>query len=212
MLSFAKKAHLFWLYGWAVSRFKEGNFKEAVQLLDQYLQHRPQDGLAIFNRGVAKFDLGQLEAALEDFQAAAQCQDDPFEAHLNMGDTLFRLGRLTEAASALETALAWHPQKEHRWPPQWTLSLKLADIYLGLQDFHKASDCLSDIPLENMDAKLWLKLAWVYRKIGDHESAAACDQNAIIFEEGMKQQTEQYVTLIESLMNENIQTGTEART
>ena len=60
-----------------------GKYESAVEALNQYLDAYPRDAEALFQRGMAYFNLGNFNLAKDDFQAAISY--DPFDFDSQLG-------------------------------------------------------------------------------------------------------------------------------
>ena len=62
-----------------------------MQVFDQMVQLKPNLAEAYYNRGVALKKLGQLEAAMDNYNQAIQLKPDFTEAYSNRGNVLLSL-------------------------------------------------------------------------------------------------------------------------
>ncbi|NJK85637.1 MAG: hypothetical protein HC906_06400 [Bacteroidales bacterium] len=58
------------IWSMSIEDLKQGNFHGAITYLNEYLKMVPTEPGAYFNRGMAKFNLGDIQGACEDFSHA----------------------------------------------------------------------------------------------------------------------------------------------
>lgn len=87
---------------------QSGNSAAAVQQFDAALQINPGKVNSLLGRGMAKFNEGDLSAALQDFTRASQMKGSP-TAYFWMGRILEEQGNIGEAAVAYRHALQVAP-------------------------------------------------------------------------------------------------------
>lgn len=102
-----------------------GNYTQAVNDLDKYLDRNPNNAEALFSKGLALTMQGQDDAAIKVFAALARDYPELPEPYNNLAVLYARAGRYEEARDALEAALVNHPS----FP---TAHENLGDIYAAL--------------------------------------------------------------------------------
>ncbi|MDM0002756.1 tetratricopeptide repeat protein [Variovorax sp. J22P240] len=76
---------------------EKGECKEAVRVLAQGIQHRPEEPLLHFNRAVALEDLHRFPEALVSYDRALQLDPELADAHFNAGRLYDELGHRQRA-------------------------------------------------------------------------------------------------------------------
>ncbi|MDM0078495.1 tetratricopeptide repeat protein [Variovorax sp. J2P1-59] len=76
---------------------EKGECKEAVRVLAQGIEHRPEEPLLHFNRAVALEDLHRFPEALASYDRALQLDPDLADAHFNAGRLYDELGHRQRA-------------------------------------------------------------------------------------------------------------------
>ncbi len=92
---------------------KNGQYAQALQLLDQALQLRPQFYEAHNNRGAILQRLGQLEEAQAAYNTALAIHPDYAVAHHNLGNALQHRGDLVAAVACYQRALSLGLDSQH---------------------------------------------------------------------------------------------------
>ncbi len=90
----------------AIALTNAGYYREARDDNSHVLALDPEHVQALNNRGYANFFLGELEAAVADYDRALSLDPKYARAHFNRGDALFALGRGQVACSAWRQAAA----------------------------------------------------------------------------------------------------------
>ncbi len=86
-----------------------GQSAEAVRLLSELIARRPNGLEALVYRGETLEDLGQLDAAIEDFRVASALAPDDFYWIYQLGDLYLRHGREEQAAAQFRRAVDLAP-------------------------------------------------------------------------------------------------------
>jgi tetratricopeptide (TPR) repeat protein len=115
--------------------------------------------------GLSLMDNGLFEQAVDAFQKAVEIEPDFGDAWFTMGVLLVQLGRNEDAIPALEQSVALIPDDP-------SVSVTLADAYLGAKQYGKA-ERMAAIGLEQdiCNDKHWFTLASAKLAKGDYEGA-----------------------------------------
>ncbi len=99
------------LHGRAVMHHLAGEQDQAIELCDEILAHAPGHIDAWITRAFAARELGNLEAALDGFRRAVQIE--PRSGLIScVGGVLFQQGRIDEALSHMDQAIAIDPEND----------------------------------------------------------------------------------------------------
>jgi hypothetical protein len=90
-----------------------GDYAGAIGKLQEALSHDPQDGKAHGLLGVCQARLGDLNAALQSLNTAAELQPTDPAAHYNLANALFQANRLEDAKAQAQQTLALNPEHEN---------------------------------------------------------------------------------------------------
>ncbi len=89
---------------------EDGNFTEALQVIDRAILAEPDDVNAHFNRGVVLERTGDLESAILAYERALAIEPDYLPALLNRGAALTVAGRFREAVENNQRLVSLAPQ------------------------------------------------------------------------------------------------------
>lgn len=87
----------------------KSDWKAAEAKLDTWLAAHPTDARALFDAGYVADALNRLEAAAGFYRRAVEANPQSFEAHVELGLLLARMGKLTEAHPVLVAATQLDP-------------------------------------------------------------------------------------------------------
>ena len=111
--------------------FEVGNYKLAVEFLDNALKVKPEWEKALFVRGKAHIELGNYFEALDDFNWITKMNSHNAEYLYYKGRTEWRLRRTKMAIADLEQALVYDPN-------HFEAHQTLGDLFLELKLYAKA--------------------------------------------------------------------------
>lgn len=103
----------------------QGQYEQALSVLDAHLQQSPQDAEARFTRGLVLVKLGREDDALKTFSNLTRDYPQLPEPYNNLAVLYAQRGDYEKARDALEAALATHPSYA-------TAHENLGDIYAAL--------------------------------------------------------------------------------
>lgn len=91
--------------------YSEGDYDKALALYWEALEENPDSPAIRFNLGDAQFKKEEMEDATDSFSRALQTQDPRIKsrAQYNLGNSLYRQGKLQESLSAYREALKAAP-------------------------------------------------------------------------------------------------------
>ena len=96
----------------AVQRL-QGNLSEALPDYDRAVDLSPGNAVLLFDRGQLQVELGNLEAAISDFNAVLRTPTSlelQMEAHTHRGKIMIDLGRMKEALADYDAAVKLQPE------------------------------------------------------------------------------------------------------
>ena len=91
--------------------FSEGDYDKALELYREALEEDPDSPVIRFNLGDAHFKKEEMQDATDSFSQAMQSEDPEItsRAQYNLGNSLYRQGKLQESLSAYREALKLAP-------------------------------------------------------------------------------------------------------
>jgi Flp pilus assembly protein TadD len=98
---------------YAVSLLNEGRHAEAIPFLRLLLSARPDDGVVLYNLGLAESDQGDLDAAVRHLTRATEIDPNDANALIGLGVVQRRVGDTDAAARSLERAVEVEPRNGH---------------------------------------------------------------------------------------------------
>lgn len=95
--------------------FKIGRYDEALAVVDETLEAKPESPTEWSNRGFVLSALGRYEEALEALDKSLALNPDSTEVLTSRGIVFFRTGQPEKALEAFEAALAVEPKSASDW-------------------------------------------------------------------------------------------------
>ena len=117
------------------AKLEEGDFAEAVRLLEILRRHQPNDDVVLYNLGVALSDSGQFDKAEQHLRHAVEVAAENINARVALGVALFRQERYVDAIVVLREAVALEPTNP--WAQR-----NLGGCFLKLGQLAEAEECL----------------------------------------------------------------------
>jgi Flp pilus assembly protein TadD len=112
---------------------KEQEYAEYIEAMTRNVAEDRTDYVSLNNRGVAYFEMGKPELALQDLRAACKLACQEAAPFLNLSDVLKRTGDLREALDAATEAIRIQPNESSCY-------FVRADIYRQLGDNARARE------------------------------------------------------------------------
>jgi choline-sulfatase len=97
------------LEGLAKIRFRQGRLADAAGLLERAAPLTRDPGARWAEAGLARMELGETLAAIDDLEHARGLQGDAFRRHVELGVLYLAAGRLEDARAALDRVPPGHP-------------------------------------------------------------------------------------------------------
>lgn len=92
--------------------FEMDDFEPVIKYYDEKIEADPNDDVAYFKRGLAKYWTPNFEAAIEDFNKAIELNNYYWEAFLWKGFAKFYLESIDDAIDSLTVAIRYAKDKE----------------------------------------------------------------------------------------------------
>ena len=160
----------------AMSLFKEGKYKEAIDAFSSVLETEPDNADVYNNMGVAYSCVGDTERAEKAYIRAIELDPELAQAYINLSDLYYKAGDLASAVGTLQRG-------SYELEDNLAIAHLLARVYIEDQRWDDAIEELErvlDGEPENYDA--YYDLGHVYFELGDYESAIDNFENVMAYE------------------------------
>jgi tetratricopeptide (TPR) repeat protein len=138
---------------------------EADALLDKVLAVRPNDKAAHLARGMAKYNLGELDVAVAHLNASLGQGKADGEAYYHLGLVAKQRGDLSAAAAQMESAITANPEK-------FEVYSSLGQLYAQIGKLEQARALLEKaVTILPEDTQSHYQLASVYRRLSMPDKA-----------------------------------------
>ncbi|MDJ0508816.1 MAG: tetratricopeptide repeat protein [Crocosphaera sp.] len=94
---------------------KQGNYQQAISLLDQLIARCPDSAIDYNNRGLMYLKIGNYKRAMSDFNRAIAVNPRLDRAYNNRGNCYAKQGNLSKALENYEQALDINPYNQKVW-------------------------------------------------------------------------------------------------
>lgn len=121
----------------ALSALERGNLDHGVAILQKLREQRSNEPVILYNLGMAYSDMGLLAKAIETLKECVEYRGEPND-YTALGVAYFRNKQLTEARSALETALEEDPQNFHALRNFGVILAREGDLDAAISKFQDA--------------------------------------------------------------------------
>lgn len=144
----------------------EGKRDEAERIIEEKSRVNPKSAQDYFDRGLALWRKGSLEAALGDFQECVNLVPDDYEANLRLGYTLSNLGRDEEALRVFEKVIELRADDPEGYRSR-------AQALFGLKRYEEALAYNEELLLRFPSLRGYWELgrAWALNQLGRHTEA-----------------------------------------
>ena len=124
----------------AIAEAKDGRFSQAVQDCDKFIALSPGKGLSevLTVRGFAKFKLGKVRDAMENFEAAIKYAPKDGSVYANVAQCHYLLHDYAGTIALCDQALHWSPRHVGALILRGRCRAQSADYKKALADFNKA--------------------------------------------------------------------------
>lgn len=122
----------------------EGEYGNAIDIIDEVIREEEYRASAYFYRGYAKQMSGRLEDAVEDYSRAIELRDDYLEAYNNRGNVKMRLGQLEDAIEDHTEAINIAPEDHEVYYNRGAAKERLSKYEDAIEDYTNALDIKPD--------------------------------------------------------------------
>ena len=147
-----------------ITSYRMGQLDRAVDLLGQAIRIRPDDPEAVYMRGMANARMGNLLAAIQDFECMYVM---PTPSRLNKRDACYNLGKAYDELQKWDDSIKWYnrvteldPDYVNVYANRGGVHLKLGDAKADLHEFDLAvADLTTALTLTPGDALAYFNRA-----------------------------------------------------
>jgi len=157
----------------ARSKAQQGNYPEAIALLNQLITRHPKDAIDYNNRGLIYFQSGQLFPAIADYNTAIQLKPTLASAYNNRANCYAACGQLTEALADYDKAIDLNPSYVRAWINRGITLRELGKYEQAAENFDIA-EILGQLP-----ANTYAERGRTYHLWGDWNLAIADYRRAL---------------------------------
>lgn len=161
----------------AMGFFKEGKYKEALDMFSLVLETEPDNADVYNNMGVAYSCTGDFGHAESSYTKAIELDPQLAQAYINLSDLYYKSGDLASALGTLQRG-------SYELEDNLAIAHLLARVYIDDQRWEDAIvelERVLDGEPENYDA--YYDLGHVYFELGDYESAISNFENVLEYEQ-----------------------------
>lgn len=155
------------LYNAGLDAQKAGTLGEAIGLYSAAIKIDPKHAKAFYNRGNAKFAMGDKRAAIEDYDAALALDPNNFKALYNCGNAKSDLGEHEGAIQDYTEAIRLSPDFGHAYYNRGNSRSALGDGAGAMSDYEET------VRLDPTFAAAYYNIACEAAKTGDEERSIA---------------------------------------
>jgi tetratricopeptide (TPR) repeat protein len=157
----------------ALSKAKQGQRADAINLFSQLIERNPDSANDYNNRGLVYFQNGEMQAALMDYNKALELNPRLDSAYNNRANYYAAQGQLLEAILDYDTAIDLNPGNIRAWINQGI-------TFRDLQMYEQAIECF-DLALHfgRFEGHVYAERGRTYHLWGDWNCAIADYQRAL---------------------------------
>jgi tetratricopeptide (TPR) repeat protein len=146
---------------WSALLYDEPEFyDETIQSLTEHLAANPTNGAAYNNRGIAYWEIGEIDLALSDFDKAIELARSDALPAKHRGMLLQKMGELSRALADFDLAVSIAPDDAYTLRTRGHARHQAGEFLGAVQDFSRA------IALQPEFAQQYLDRAAIYERLG----------------------------------------------
>lgn len=153
---------------------QQGNYTEAIALLNQLIQRHPHNAVDFNNRGLIYFQSGEMEKAVRDYNIALRLNPKLASAYNNRANYYAACGELAAALTDYDQAIDLNPSYVRAWINRGITLRDLGQYEQAIENF--------DIVLlfGQLEGHIWAERGRTYHIWGDWNCAIADYRRALI--------------------------------
>lgn len=138
----------------AVTFFQNKHWQSSTALWENVTAKFPKDALSWTNKGLAYFDAGAYEKALQSYEQALKVDPSTYDAAHNLGVTYNKMKRFPEAVEAFGRATKIKAESPEAWWGRAQTRSKINDYAGAAADFEKGISLGMKVPQHEKNAAL----------------------------------------------------------
>lgn len=157
----------------ARSKAQQGDYSEAIALLNQLITRHPDNAIDYNNRGLVFFQSGEMLSAIADYQTAIELDPNLASAYNNRANYYAALGELTAALADYDQAIDINPSYVRAWINRGITLRDLGEYEQAIENFDIAE------LLGQLQANIYAERGRTYHLWGDWNCAIADYRRAL---------------------------------
>jgi serine/threonine-protein kinase len=113
-------------------------YTDEIKKYDEAIQLNPQDASAYYNRGLAKYNLGNNEEAIQDYDEAIRLNPEFTNAYFNRGLAYYTLENYQEAIPNYDQAIQLNPQDASAYYNRGLAQYKMGEYQEAINNYDEA--------------------------------------------------------------------------
>lgn len=146
---------------------QQGEYEQAIALLDLLIDRHPDSAVDYNNRGLVYFQSGELQKALDDYNLAIDLNPSLASAYNNRANYYATCGDLTAAITDYDRALDYNPQHVRAWINRAITLRDLGRYAEAIENFEIA------LLFDQFQSQIWAQRGRTYHLWGDWNCAIA---------------------------------------
>ncbi|MEA5576324.1 tetratricopeptide repeat protein [Anabaena sp. UHCC 0451] len=164
-----------YLRSYALKLAHQGDYTEAIALLNQLIDNNPQNAADYNNRGLIYFQSGEYQKALGDYNTAMQLNPKLASVYNNRANYYAACGELSAALMDYDQALDLNPRYVRAWINRGITLRDLGQYQEAIDNFETA------MLFGQLQANIWAERGRTYHLWGDWNCAIADYYRALAY-------------------------------
>lgn len=157
----------------ALTKVKEGDYIEAIELFSQLIHRHPQNAIDYNNRGLVYFQSGETQKAFCDYNTALRLNPKLSSAYNNRANYYAACGELEAALADYDKALDLNPGYVRAWINRGITLRDLGEYEEAIEDFETA------LLFGQLEGHILAEKGRAYHLLGDWNCAIADYRRAL---------------------------------
>ncbi|WP_414752082.1 tetratricopeptide repeat protein [Anabaena sp. CCY 9910] len=151
----------------ALRSAQQGNYREAIALLNQLINRHPDNAVDYNNRGLIYFQCGHTQKAIQDYNTALHLNPDLASAYNNRANYYAACGQLAAALADYDRAIDLNPRHVRAWINRGITLRDLGEYDQAIENFDIA------LVFGQLEGHIWAERGRTYHLWGDWNCAIA---------------------------------------